>query len=282
MVKALWKIGLLGLINLVYPHKIFAMLSLLTLFVLLDPMLWQGLGQLIGNIAAKISYKFNLPSKDNYTCKANYILPFIGKWTVVNGSADKEMSHSWGIVNQRYAYDFIVVDDKGMSYDGNNKSVQNYYCFGKNIIAPADGIVVRISGKHKDSRTNGKKAFCDTWDIRGNFIIIKHAEKEYSLIAHLMPDSITVKVGDSVKQSEVIARCGNTGNTSEPHIHFQLQSGKSFFTSVGLPIAFSNIHAQGKKPYWQQDKRTRQTEPIHIDDSDKVFIGRGLEVENLL
>lgn len=282
VVRVLWKIGLLGTIRLIFPHPVFYWLTLLTLFVLFDLMIWQSLGQIFGSIYTRIAHRFNLPSKDNYTCKGEYILPMTGKWTVVNGSVDKKMSHSWGIVNQRYAYDFIIVDDTGKSCGGNNKSVNSYYCYGKDIISPADGVVVQISGKHKDSRTNGRKAYCDSWDIRGNFIVIKHADKEYSLTAHLASDSITVAVGDKVKQGDIIAKCGNTGNTSEPHIHFQLQSGKSFFASAGLPIAFSHIYAGEKTPYWQQDKRIRQTEPENANGSDKVFIGRGLEVENLL
>ena len=219
-----------------------------------------------------------MPSKENYTCKANYILPFTGKWTVFNGGADKNLSHSWGIFPQRYAYDFIIMDDEGKSFSGDNKALQSYYCYGKDIIAPADGVVVKAAGRHPDSRVNGAKAFCDTWDMRGNFIVIKHAPREYSLIAHLAPGSVTVKAGDTVKQGQIIAKCGNSGNTSEPHIHFQLQTGKSFFTSAGLPIAFSGVNAAQKVNYNLADTRNCDGNLEYV--GDKVYIGRGLEVEN--
>lgn len=278
--RILWKIGLISLIRFIFPHPIFSYLYYFVWFVFLDPMMWQGIGQIFGGVYAEVFYRSKLPSKSNYICKADYILPFSGKWTVANGGVDRRMSHSWSVISQRYAYDFIIVDEEGKSYSGNNKFVQNYYCYGNDIIAPADGVVVKISSKHKDSRVNGRKAYCDTWDIRGNFVVIKHNEREYSLIAHLAPNSIMVNVGDTVNQSDVIAKCGNTGNTSEPHIHFQLQSGKSFFASVGLPISFSYVNALEKTPQWQRENRSRQTEPEIVDGVNKMYIGRGLEVEN--
>lgn len=79
--------------------------------------------------------------------------------------------------------------------------------------------------------------------MRGNHITLQHNEKEFSTIAHLMPNSITVAVGQKVVRGQVIAKCGNSGNTSEPHIHFQLNDGKSFFASAGLPVKFKNVFA---------------------------------------
>ena len=277
----LWKVGLAGtVVNLLFSHPIVAWMPSLSAFVFLDMSLWLGLGMIFGSLYSKFVYGAQMPSKDNYDCKVDYILPFEGKWTTFNGGVSQELSHSWAIVPQRYAYDFIIMNDEGKSLSGDNKSLQSYYCYGKNIIAPADGTVVKVSNKHRDSRVTGKKVYCDTWDIRGNFIVIKHAEKEFSLIAHLIPGSVTVRVGDRVKQGEVIAKCGNSGNTSEPHIHFQLQTGKSFFTSAGLPISFVNIHAEEKVNYGLADPRNPQKEVWQARGDGRVYIGRGLEVEN--
>ena len=283
----LWRIGLvwaiisipLVLFEIPYP-SILSWLRLLGLFVFLDISFYFGMGQLLGGLIAKIRYGSKLPSGDNYDCKVDYILPFEGKWTVRNGGMGKKLSHSWGIIAQRYAYDFTLMDDEGKSFAGDNKDVQSYLCYGKNIIAPADGTVVKVSNKHRDSRVSGKKVYCDTWDIRGNFVVIEHAEKEFSVCAHLIPGSITVRVGDKVKQGEVIGKCGNSGNTSEPHLHFQLQSGKFFFTSAGLPIAFVNVNAQEKVNYDKLDPRSLQKEVQEARGEGRVYIGRGLEVEN--
>jgi len=249
------------------------------LCILIEPGSIQGLYQIFGTFYIYISHKFNLPSKENFICKADYILPFLERWTVVNGGVGKELSHSWGIPTQRYAYDFFILDNEGKSNTGNKTILASYYCYGKSIIAPADGVVVNLNNKHNDSRVDGKKIYCDAWDIRGNFIVIKHNDKEYSSIAHIMQNSFMVNIGDKVRQGEIIAKCGNSGNTSEPHIHFQLQTGKSFFLSAGLPIAFSNINAKDKNNYGLADKRPCKNNLQKTED--KYYIGRGLEVENL-
>ena len=284
----LWKIGLaltlvtlpLVIFGVSYPPIITWLRHILTMFVFLDIGFYFGTGQLLGSLGARIRYRSKLPSADNYDCKVDYILPFEGKWTVRNGGASKELSHSWGIVAQRYAYDFTIVDDEGKSFSGDNTNLQSYYCYGKNIVAPADGMVIQVSDKHRDSRVTGKKVYCDTWDIRGNFVVIRHAKEEYSVCAHLIPGSITVRAGDLVKQGQVIGQCGNSGNTSEPHLHFQLQTGRSFLGSAGLPISFVNIWAQEKPNYAKIDPRKPQKELQEARGDGRVYIGRGLEVEN--
>jgi murein DD-endopeptidase MepM/ murein hydrolase activator NlpD len=161
---------------------------------------------------------------------------------------------------------------------------EEYPCYGKDIVAIADGVVVKVSNNHPDSRVDGKKIYCDTWEQRGNHIVIRHNDSEYSLTAHLMPKSITVKVGDKVKQGEVIAKCGNSGVSTAPHIHFQLQSSASAFTAISLPIAFTNINAQDSASYKEFCEATSRPLPkagenIEIMGS-KTYIGRGLDVEN--
>jgi len=278
--KLMWLFPL-GLVGQAMGNRYLGMFSFFAVLIFLNnpvSILLQSLLQMVGMVLPRIAWKFNLPSKENYVLKGNYILPFTGKWTVVNGGASKELSHSWGILSQRYALDFLIVDDEGKTFSGDNTSVCDYYCYGKDIITPADGIVVNLRKKHKDSHVDGKNAYCDANHIAGNFIVIKHNDSEYSMIAHIMPGSIIVNIGDKVKQGEVIAKCGNTGNTSEPHIHFQLQAGKSFFLSAGLPVAFSNINAREKAGYNLLDKRICDNN-LQIENG-KSYIGRGLEVEN--
>ncbi len=104
---------------------------------------------------------------------------------------------------------------------------------------------------------------CSASDVRGNYIVIQHSAQEYSTIAHIKKDSFCVKPGDKVFRGQVIARCGNSGNTSEPHIHFQIQQGKSFLFSAGLPIWFTNLKN-------------------HTSPDDTVHISRGQLVEKEL
>lgn len=176
--------------------------------------------QVLGLMYAEI--KHGEKEADIYTPQIEYSLPFCGEWYTANGGVTKNTSHSWEILPQRFAYDFIIVDEEGKSYSGDRKNLKSYYCYGKDILAPADGIVISIKNNFPDCRImENEQTDPDTPDIGGNRIIIKHSPTEYSAICHLMPKSVTVRSGQTVKRGDVIARCGNSGNTSEPHVHFQ-------------------------------------------------------------
>lgn len=278
-------LGLLGLLGYLTPYAHLKLLSLFWLLCLVEIVCdWSALGQalrqLMGIPITYLSYKGKLPSKTNYQLKNSYILPFKGQWTVVNGSTEKELSHSWEIPSQRYAYDFLILDEAGKSYEEDQLSPHSYYCYGRDIIAPCDGMIIDMKDGYEDSLVDGKgSADCRAKDIRGNYILIQHPNREYSLIAHIRKNSFTVKAGDEVKQGQVLAQSGNTGNTSEPHIHFQLQAGKSFYLAAGLPVGFTHIGFQKKNSYSLFDSRPTQ---IGVDSvENRTYIGRGWEVENL-
>jgi len=255
-------------------YAAYVLVMKMSILALLQGITWQSLGMIV----PYFRYKFRLPSKENYVLKGNYILPFTGKWTIANGGLTKKLSHSWSIPAQRYAYDFIILDDKGKSSSGDRRSLGSYYCYDKDIVAPADGKVVALYDKYKDSYVDGVNAYCDSSNIPGNYVVIKHNNSEYSSIAHLKPGSLKVKKGDMVKQGQVIAKCGNSGNSSEPHIHFQLQTGKSTFLSAALPIIFTGIEAKQKENYSVYDKRPCN-DNLQVE-GNKSYIARGLEVGN--
>jgi len=230
-------------------------------------------------------YGFSWPTMDTYQNKCNYILPFTGKWTVHNGGFAAGQFHSWRGSTERHAYDFAIFEME----DGNDDwtpsaNVAEYPCYGKDIVAIADGVVIKTINHHPDSRTNGVKGYCDTWEMRGNYIIIKHADGEYSVTAHLKPNSVQIRKGDTVKQGQIIAQCGNSGNSTAPHIHFQLQNSANILTAVSLPIAFTNIdtaYSQAHKEFCEETKR-----PVAIAGENskikngKTYITRGLDVKN--
>jgi murein DD-endopeptidase MepM/ murein hydrolase activator NlpD len=169
-------------------------------------------------------------------------LPFDGQWKVFNGGTDKLNSHSWNVISQRYAYDFVISENGNKRFITDGKKAIDYLAFNKDVVAPNDGIVVAVKNNIKDYRSAGSGKI-DIWttDIRGNFIIIKHDENIYSLSAHLKKNSCLVKKGDIVKRGQNIAKCGNSGHSTEPHIHFQLQDNANWYFSNGLPIMFANI-----------------------------------------
>ncbi len=238
--KLLWLFWAFGLISLIYDWNVFI----------------QSLKQLIGIPYIYIAHQFKVPNPTDIVLVGEYSLPFKGEWTVINGGLEKETSHSWGMLSQRYAYDFLMLDSQGKSYEGDNKHLGSYYCYQQIILVPADGVVVEVKDKVDESRLLGNgQVDKGIKDIRGNYIVIQHGDKEYSVLAHLSPNTIKVKVGDRVKRGEEIAKCGNSGNSTEPHLHFQLQDGKSFFFSAGLPITFSSIKKVECGYYEKYDRR---------------------------
>lgn len=163
----------------------------------------QSLKQLWGIIVLEYKYHDRLPDIKNYQSINQYSLPFEGKWTVVNGGVTEKLSHSWEIPTQRYAYDFVILDENGKSFCGEETEPSSFYCYGKDILAPADGVVAEIGTGNPDSQiTEERTVSCDAEDIRGNYILIEHTGQEYSLLAHLQPDSILVTEGQRVQRGE--------------------------------------------------------------------------------
>ena len=204
----------------------------------------QDAMQLLGSIVAIVRYRGSLPDPDSYTQSRNYRLPVDGTWTVLNGSPIKGYSHSWFPATQRYAYDFVITDEEGRSRPENtDTSIDNYYCYDQPVLAPAEGIVVDVHDGDPELGRAGGFSHPLKRSITGNKVTMKHAEREYSSLVHLVPGSIPVEPGDHVERGEEIGRCGHSGNSSEPHLHFQLHDHPAFELSAGLPVRFDKVNA---------------------------------------
>ena len=168
-------------------------------------------------------------------------LPFSGEWFVNWGGDSKDNNkYHHEVSNQKYAYDFIVLDENNVSHKGDDSQNDNYYAFSKEILAPADGVIIKVIDDIDDNRpgeTNEK-------DIAGNAVLIQHKEDEISLLAHLKKDSIKVKVGDSVKTGQVIGLCGNSGNSTEPHLHYHLQDSEDIYSGEEIKCFFQNVYVK--------------------------------------
>ena len=143
-------------------------------------------------------------------------LPFWGEWFVSQGY-DGKYTHKgeWGS-----AVDFVLVDAKSKTFDMTSKSCEDFYCYKKPVVSPADGIVEEITD-YIDDNEPGKINSNQNW---GNTIVIKHLNNLYSQLSHLKAGTFRVKKGDFVRQGEIIALCGNSGRSPEPHLHFQIQA----------------------------------------------------------
>lgn len=244
-----------------------------------NPVLVQSVKQVAGLMAMAVKYDNKLPDKDTGASQGLYALPFAGAWTVLNGGVDEETSHSWDVYTQRYAYDFVVLDDEGRSCppDADPADPASYYCYGREILAPADGVVAEAH----EGCPNAPIALDGTLsgggdDIRGNYVLIEHAGGEFSCLCHLKPGSVAVSAGDRVARGQVVGRCGSSGISTGPHLHFHVQLGASFYSSPGVPIRFEGAHARPAPNYAAADPRPV---PAGACDLFPPFLTRGLRVE---
>jgi murein DD-endopeptidase MepM/ murein hydrolase activator NlpD len=123
----------------------------------------------------------------------------------------------------------------------------NYVGWGREILSPADGIVVHSRSDRPDQPVAGVSdpkyyapEYADGGDV-GNHVVIDHGNAEYSMIAHFMRGSLLVKAGDRVQQGQTLGKLGASGDTSAPHVHYQLQSGPIWEYADGLPCKFTNV-----------------------------------------
>jgi murein DD-endopeptidase MepM/ murein hydrolase activator NlpD len=232
--------GLKGRLGIGVKTIVFVLSNLLSL---LNPfLLFQQIRLTFGMICISYRIRGHEEYIKNYEVKARYRLPFNGGWLIYHGGTTPETSHSWNVLNQRYAYDFVVSDNTYKRHTGAGFHVSDYKCYGKNILSAADGEVIKVVNGVKDSPFIGW-FFINAMSKQaaGNHLIIKHEEGEYGFYAHLIKDSIPLKVGDKVIAGQFIGKCGFSGSTTEPHLHFHLQDTPSFYSSVGLPLKFENI-----------------------------------------
>lgn len=142
-------------------------------------------------------------------------LPFLGEWRVTQGY-NGTITHlgAWG-----KALDFMITDEEGKTCFGRCAQKEDFYCYNKPVLAPADGYVYMISNITEDNEINN----VNTKKNWGNTIIINHLNGLYSQLSHLKKDSFNVSIGDYVTKGTVLAVCGNSGRSPEPHLHFQVQ-----------------------------------------------------------
>ncbi|MFF2890504.1 M23 family metallopeptidase [Paenibacillus sp. NPDC057967] len=172
---------------------------------------------------------------DQLYTKATYDWPMHGEWFVFWGGTNVFDNYHYAHPSQRYAYD-LIQEKNGMSYEGDPTKNGSYYAFGQDVVAPADGTVVEVVNDIADNEPVG---VMNEKDPAGNVVVIDHGE-EYSYLAHLKKGSATVKVGDQVKRGDKIGEVGNSGNSSEAHMHFQVSDGSDLFESSSIRIKWSN------------------------------------------
>lgn len=170
-----------------------------------------------------------------------YIMPVENEFYIFWGGDNTLLNYHHPNESQRYAYDLVIMKD-GRTYRDDGSQLEHYYCYGMPVIAPYDGEVVVAH----DDKEDFQPGVVDEQNPLGNYVILKHRKNEYSLIAHLKYHSLRVKTGDKVKQGDRLALCGNSGHTTEPHIHFQVMTDINYTRGKSMKIQFIDQHQYEK------------------------------------
>jgi hypothetical protein len=139
---------------------------------------------------------------------------------------------------QRFAIDWERIDDTGRIFTGDPKLVKSYRIYGQPVLAVADGEVVGSRNDLKDQLPGALPQHLPLEQADGNFAIIKLRDGVYALYAHMVKGSVRVSAGQRVHRGQQIGEVGNTGNTSAPHLHFQLMDRPDALAANGLPYVF--------------------------------------------
>ena len=195
-----------------------------------------------------------------YENKGSYIFPLKGSLCLVSlptNFVEHRMS-----TREEFALDILdmkLIEDGSFSSSSNRNptKLSDFFIFHRDVIAVGDGTVVETGERFPESRMSDPIKYSNEYFqnlrkeltpkigfknfVHGNYIVIDHHNGEFSFYGHLSEGTIQVKEGDQVKKGEIIAQVGNTGNSSEPHLHFHLMDSPDILEANGLPLMFENI-----------------------------------------
>jgi murein DD-endopeptidase MepM/ murein hydrolase activator NlpD len=223
----------------------FNVVTILFLFMLKHRSVWQPWLELTGiqyYSPEKALYKHQAGVRWRRESRyARLRLPVWGKWKISQGY-DGRHTHlkDWG-----KALDFVVCDEQGRHFSGQGDQPEDFYGYGKPVLAPFEGYIHRIDNHVYDNDEIGDVDTDRNW---GNCVVINHNNGLYSLLAHLKKDSIQVEVGQWVEKGTLIGSCGNSGRSPEPHLHFQIQTSPEVGAKThAYPIAYFMEYRDGKE-----------------------------------
>lgn len=179
--------------------------------------------------------------------------PLRGKgWVAVNGCCDSLTSHRGAVmavngqlrVPERFAIDWIKLDDQGRVFTGDGSKLESYAYYGTPIHAAADGVVVNIFDATDEQVPGADAKGITTENIGGNMLVVDIGGGAFAFYAHMQRGSLKVKLGDRVKAGDVIGLLGNTGNSTAPHLHFHVMDGRRRSTPTACPMCFRGSQAK--------------------------------------
>ncbi len=194
--------------------------------------------------------------------------PLRGEWMAPTTPAKKIPSHGTDQLGERYAFDFVRVDWERNGKPFYRTSLLKYlflgvplnecYGWGQEVYAPCDGEIIKAEDGYKerprvfwasDSFVALKNAYTfnpekdDLRSVAGNYVIMKCYDHVYASFAHLQTGSVTVSAGQAVNKGEVLGKVGHSGNSTAPHLHFQLMDSSNLLSAKGIPCAFEQYES---------------------------------------
>ena len=208
-------------------------------------------------------------------------------WVVVNGCCDST-THIRSIqpingklyLAQRFAIDWMKINRENRLFVGDPKDVNSYFGYGQNVLAVADAKVVAVVDKFKDQIPGVLPTKITLEEIDGNHVVLDLGNGEYVFYAHMQPNSIIVKEGDTVKKGQVIGKLGNTGNTSAPHMHLHIMASPYTLGSNGLPYVFDLFNLSGRttdESFF--DEGLEDPTPVEGIDKAEIIEGNPIKIE---
>lgn len=203
-----------------------------------------------------------------------------GEWLAANGPSNTS-GHRRALIPtgggariaQRFAIDFVQLREDGRTFTGDQKDNKNYRCYGAEALAVAEGTVVAVKDGIPENvpGANSRAVAITLETVGGNYVILDLGNRHFAFYAHLQPGSLRVKLGDKVRRGQVLGLVGNSGNSTEPHLHFHVSDVNSPLGSEGLPYSFSSFEVEGKGWGWKpgspnatKEKRATQM-PLELE-----------------
>jgi hypothetical protein len=176
-------------------------------------------------------------------------------WLSANGPSN-ESGHRRALIPidgtpaiaQRFAIDYVQVDSAGRTFSGDRASNASYYAQGEDALAVMDGVVAATKDSIPENvpGVNSRAVPITLETVGGNHVILDIGGGRYAFYAHLQPGSLRVRTGDRVRRGQVLGLVGNSGNSTEPHLHFHLSDGMTPLGSEGIPYLHESFEVVGR------------------------------------
>jgi len=156
-------------------------------------------------------------------------------------------------ISQRFAIDWVQLRNDGKTFHDDEKDNKNYLAYGNDALAVADGVVTEVKDGIPENvpGINSRAVPITLETVGGNHVILDIGGGHFAFYAHLQPGSLRVKLGDRVRRGQVLGLVGNSGNSTEPHLHFHIENGSSPLGAEGLPYALPSFEVVGSGWGWK-------------------------------